>query len=331
VTDQRPGAGGGTEDRGGAPEPDLPPGIVYDPDLAVHEPARTTGPVAPGRRRSPLVLFAIGIAALAALVYLLFGLIAEEGRTPADAVNALRGRRGAWQEALDLSRLLGRDDRTRRDPRLVADILVLFAEARGDDPRVRRYLALALGEARDPRAIEALSAAATGDTDSETRIYSAWGLGAIGDGRGAAGLLPLLDSEDPGLRKVAVYALGSLPADPATTAPMRRLLHDPVEDVAWNAALALARRADPESAPLLVRMLDRTYLDAVRRVDGPAGSRPLSDQQKEEAMVGALAGIAKVGDASHLDRLRALRDADPSLRVRQAAFETIAAIERRRP
>jgi HEAT repeat protein len=315
----------------GRADPDLPPGIAYDSDLAVHEPARAGDPATPGRRRSPLLLFAFGIAALAALVYLLFGLIAEEGRTPADVVNTLRGRRGAWQEALDLSRLLAREDRAGRDPRLVPDILALFDEARGDEPRVRRYLALALGEARDPRALEALADAARADADPETRIFAAWGLGAIGDRRGAAGLLPLLDAEDPGLRKVAVYALGSLPLDPGTAGPVRRLLHDPVEDVAWNAALALARQDDAAGLSLLLRMIDRAFLDAIRRADAAGGPRPLGEPQKEEAIIGALAGIARVGDATHLDRLRALSESDPSLRVRQAAFEAIAAIERDAP
>jgi len=319
----------GDRGAGDPDDPDLPPGIAYDPDLAVHEPARATaGATVPGRRRSPLLLFGLGIAALAGLVYILFGLIADENRTPADVVNALRGRRGAWQEALDLSRLLPSDDRKRRDPRLVPDILALFEDGRGDDPRVRRYLALALGEARDPRAVKALVDAAGRDTDPETRIFAAWGLGAIGDARGASGLLPLLEAEDAGLRKVAVYALGALPADPGLADPMRRLLHDPVEDVAWNAALALARRGDPAGAFLLARMTDRVYLDAVHRDDGAAGPRALSEYQKEEAIIGALQGLARVGDASHLDRLRGLRDTDPSLRVRQAAFETIAALER---
>ncbi len=310
------------------PDPDLPPGIRYDPDLAVHEPARADAPVTvPGQRRSPLLLFALGIAALAGLVYVLFGLIAGEGRTSGDVVNALRGRRGAWQEALELSRLIPSEDRSRRSPRLVPDILSLFDDTRGDDPRVRRYLALALGETGDPRALAALVDAAAGDADPETRIYAAWGLGAIGDARGAPGLLPLLEADDPGLRKVAVYALGSLPAATGLATPIRRLLHDPVEDVAWNAALALARQGDPGGAPLLSRMIDRAYLDAVRRDDGTGVLRTLSELQKEEAILAGLQGLARVGDRTHRESIGALRDSDPSLRVRQGAFETLAALE----
>ena len=40
----------------------------------------------------------------------------------------------------------------RRDPELVKETVALFEESKEDDPRVRRYLALALGRLRDPAA-----------------------------------------------------------------------------------------------------------------------------------------------------------------------------------
>jgi len=47
-------------------DPDVPGGIRYDPDLAVHEPAVAPGePPPPSRRRSPLLLFPIGLGGLA--------------------------------------------------------------------------------------------------------------------------------------------------------------------------------------------------------------------------------------------------------------------------
>jgi HEAT repeat protein len=306
---------------------DVPNEIRYDPDLAVHEPAEVPDtPLRPSRRRSPLFFLVPGFLGLLIIVYLLFGLIAEEGKTSGDYLEEIRLRRGgAWQAAFELSRIIPIEDRKRRDERFVPRLVTLFEASRGEDPRVRRYLALSLGEIRDPRAVDALMDALD-DADLMTRIYAAWALGAIGEPRAASRLLPLLDNDDPDLRKVAAYALGALEA-PGTAGPLKALLNDPVEDVAWNAALALSRRGDPAGLPLLSRMLDRSYLDGVNRPDEAGLPRALTEGQKEEAMIGALRSLARLGDRSRLPLVRSIRDSDPSLRVRQAAFEALETLE----
>jgi len=307
-------------------DPDVPAGIRYDPDLAVHEPAEVpAGSPAPSRRRSPLLLFPLGLALLAVAVYVVFGLIAGEGKTPSDYLDEIRLRRtDAWEPAFRLSRLLEAKDPGRLDARFGTDLIGVFQAARDDDPRVRRYLALSLGELRDARAVEPLVQALQ-DADVQTAIYAAWALGRIGDARAAPALVPLLEHEDPGLRKVAAYALGPLD-DPASVAPLRGLLHDPVDDVAWNAALSLARRGDRTGVPLLLRMLDRTYLDRVQREDESGRPRALTEDQKEEAILNALRSLVLLRDAAHLDALQKIADSDPSLRVRQAALESLASL-----
>jgi hypothetical protein len=306
---------------------DIPGDIRYDADLAVHEPAEVPGPSGPpSRRRSPLLLFPVGLLGLAVAVYILFGLIANEGKSPSDYLNEIRMRRvDGWEPAFQLSRLLAGKNPARVDPRIVPDLITAFESARDDDPRVRRYLALSLGEMRDPRAVEPLLRALA-DTDTQTAIYAAWALGTLGDARAASGLLPLLDHEDPGLRKIAAYSLGALDA-PEAIAPLRGLLHDPVEDVAWNAALSLARHGDSTGLPLLLRMLDRAYLDRVLRADDSGRPQALTEEQKEEALRNALRSLVLLRNATHLDTVRALRDSDPNLRVRQEAFESLTALQ----
>src|SRR5262245_11978051 len=163
-------------------DPDVPEGIRYDPDLAVHEPAEVPGePAAPSRRRSPLLVFPVGLLLLAITVYVLFGLIAGEGRAPSDYLDEIRMRRSdAWEPAFRLSRLLADRNVENRDPRFVPDLIRVFESARDDDPRVRRYLALSLGEVGDPRAVDALMEALN-DSDPQTAIFAAWALGTIGD------------------------------------------------------------------------------------------------------------------------------------------------------
>ena len=309
-------------------DPDVPGDIRYDPDLAVHEPMEVPAEApAPSRRRAPLLFFPLGILVLALVVYVLFGLIAHEGKTSVDYVNDIRqGRGGAWQTAYELSRLIPTEDPAERDPRLVAGIVSLLGRSAGADPRLRRYLILSLGELRDRRAVDTLLDALE-DPDPESRLYAVWGLGAIGETRAAAPLLKLLDAPDAGVRKITAYALGSLPA-PGVIASLRRVLHDPSQDVAWNAALALARLGDAAGVPVITRLLDRTYLDAVTSPDASGRVRALPEDRKEEIMINALRSLGGLGDKTQVALIQSLRDADPSLNVRQAAFEALRRIEK---
>lgn len=319
---------GGPEGAGGdlRADPDVPADIRYDPDLAVHEPMETApAPVQPGRRRSPLLLFAGGLLGLSAVIYALFGLIARESRTSSDYLNEIRvGRDEAWRAAYELSRLIPLEDPRRRDPSLGRQMVSLLDQARGQDARLRRYLVLSLGELGDAIAADALIGALE-DSDVETRLYAAWGLAAIGERRAGPAVGLLLGDPDPGVRKMAAYALGAL-GDPSQVPPLRAALNDPADEVAWNAALGLARLGDAGGLPLIGRMLDRAYLDARTHLDAAGRPRPIGDDRKQELMINALRAIALLGDRSHLAAVRALAGSDPDPRVRQAAIETLERI-----
>ena len=88
--------------------------------------------------------------------------------------------------------------------------------------------------------------------------------------RSSPRLAPLYDSEDAGIRKMVVYALGALPGE-AQLPTLPTALKDEAADVRWNAAVALARH---DSA----RGRAGAAADArsrVRRADGQA-RRPAS-------------------------------------------------------
>ena len=116
-------------------------------------------------------------------------------------------------------------------------------------------------------------------------------------------------SEDAGVRKAAVHALGSFPDDAARTA-LLTAVNDPVEDVRWNAAVALARRRDPAAAPVLLQMMDRRHLATIADLTG---------EQREEAVQQAVQAAGVVPDPALRSALEGLRDSDPSMKVRAAA------------
>src|SRR5262245_1988835 len=279
---------------------------------------------APERQAFPFLvlqffIFPLAIVAVCVTVFVVFGLIASEGKQARDYVAEIRsgGATRRWQAAFELAKVLraGKDPAL-ADPRFGAELAALFDDAGRDDPRVRRYLALVLGRLRERSAVPSLIAAIreaegtdSGQGDAETRIYAVWALGEIGDPSALPELVRLAASEDAGVRKAAVHSLGAFDA-PESRAALGRALDDAVDDVRWNAALALARRRDPAAVPVLAEMLDRRRLETI-----PG----MTAEQREQALVAAAQAAGALATPELTATLRALREADPSLKVREAA------------
>jgi HEAT repeat protein len=263
-------------------------------------------------------IFPLSIVAVCVTVFVIFGLIASEGKGPRQYLDEVRtgSANRRWQAAFELTKVLqAHRDPALKDPRFVEEAVRTMKESAGDDPRVRRYLTLALGRLGDRAAVPALLEAARdagpdgAHADPETQIYAVWALGAIGDPQAEPALVELAKSDDAGVRKTAVHALGSLPGE-TSRAALVKALDDTVDDVRWNAAIALARRRDPAAAPVLLEMLDRARLG---RVEG------MTEEQRVDALLQAIEAAAVVPDPRLRAATEALRDGDPSLKVREAA------------
>jgi len=279
------------------------------------------------RRGTPFLvlqffIFPLAIVAVCVTVFVLFGLIAAERKSARDYLSEIRSGSSntRWQAAYALSSLVqGGGKKALSDPRFVPEALALFEQSGNDDPRVRRYLAVTLGRLGDSRAVPVLSRfleKATPDTDSETQIYATWALGALADSSAVPLLVRLSTSEDKGLRKTAVHSL--LPfSGPEVDQALEAALKDSVEDVRWNAAIALAGRKNELARPVLLEMLDRAHL---ARVEG------LTPEQRQEALLGAVVAARSLGGEALDNALSALADHDPDVRVREAAQEAVRAL-----
>jgi HEAT repeat protein len=91
-------------------------------------------------------------------------------------------------------------------------------------------------------------------------------------------------------------------------------LQDPIADVRYNAAIALARFGDTRAIGVLREMLDRSRLDDV------PGMRP---DQKEETMLAAIPALMKIAPEEGKAILAPLAKNDSSMRVRSAATEAL--------
>lgn len=272
-------------------------------------------------------LIPLAVVAVVVCIYLGFRLMVADQRSPQDYLSDIQwgGRERRWPAAYELSRLIADPDVQKKHPDIGRALVAAFRDARGEDPRVRRYLALAIGrlEPAPPQAVAAL-AEALDEPDTETRISIIWALGALGDSSVVPALQASYGSDDAGIRKVTVYALGALPGE-SQVKTLRTALADPAPDVQWNAAVALARHGDREAGPVLQRMLDRRYVEgAVTR----AASEQGIDDPAGEVMINGLRAVGALRLEGLRDTVASLSREDRSLRVRQAAIETLRQIDR---
>ena len=267
-------------------------------------------------------LIPLAVVGMVVLVYGGFRMLVTTERTPQELLVDVQsgGRERRWPAAYELSRMLADPQTEAQNPELGAAIVQAFTDADGGDPRLRRYLALAIGRLSAPptNAVGELRGALN-DPDNETRISVIWALASLGDASVVADIEAMYASDDAGVRKMAVYALGTLPGS-GDHATLRNALDDPAADVQWNAAVALARHGRDDGITVLRRMLDREYVSRMvtRSAAAEAAIDPVS-----EVIVSGLQAAATLGAAELRPSVEALSESDANLRVREVAIKTL--------
>lgn len=258
------------------------------------------------------------IAVLAVLVIAGVSILSSE---PADALDYLSdvrtgGQTRRWQAAFDLSTLLfdlARKDQVPRDERFVNEMNFVFAEAEGDDQRVRQYLSQAMALTGDRRFVPTLlDALATEDSEISASFYLQ-ALGFLAGTEELPVLLPYLQHDSDRIRTSAVRTIGAI-GDPSTVPALEPLLYDEQHNARWFAAIALAALGSDAGAAVLMQILDREYWADFPNVD--------ADEQSDimEVAVNVAVGL---GRPELTEQVRGLSTGDIDPRVRRAATEAL--------
>jgi HEAT repeat protein len=258
-------------------------------------------------------LFPLIIIAICVGIFLLFGYLTYEQRSPREFLNAIQSGSEAqrWQSAYEFSNFVS-SKKEKLDPELVGDVIAAYRNSQNGDVRVRRYLAVAIGRIGDKRAVPSLVEGLE-DSDIENQIYTLSALGFIGDNSAVPGVIKQLKHPDPSVRKVAAYVLGAI-KDPSAAHDLQIALNDVKDEVRWNAAMALARMDDPAGTELLVMLLDHSYVDSIA---------DMTARQKDELVVNAVKCLALLKYQPAREKLVELSQSDPSLAVRSASLDAL--------
>ena len=263
------------------------------------------------------VIFPLGVVVVAVVIFLLFGKLATNDETIPDYLNSIRSGSSheRWQAAYQLSKSLKRGE-AKRYPNLEQQVAALYEQSKHDDPRIRRYLSMVLGNLGDRRATPLLIDSLQHDGDVENRLYAVMALGELRDPASLPVIEEAARDQEKDLRKAAYYTLGSI-GDPRAVPALVAGLEDEVPDVRWNAAISLSRFGDRRAIPALREMLDRSRL---------ANVKDMREDQKEDAMVVAMTAYMSLAGAEARPDLERLAD-DPSLRIRAVAKEALARLK----
>jgi HEAT repeat protein len=295
------------------------------------EPATSASPVV---RAFQFFLVPLLIVAACVVIYTVLHWVVANPRTAAEWLKDVKegGPNTRPHAALQLAQTLRRMEEPDRS--LTRDVMEAYRATAPAEDELRRYLVTCLGYLRDPLASDLLLDVATTSHHLETRAAALDALGTIKDPRTLPDLVKLLDDREDLVRKYAAFNVGAV-AEKATgearagaLEALKKKLSDPVADVTWNAAFALAYFLDDGSGTdTLKKMLDRKYLgERINRND------PNWDTLEARAMFTACNAAARLKDASFLPLLKELtdtqkeRDAD----VRFAAHQAINKIQEKK-
>ena len=290
--------------------------IVPAPDPRRPTPAADLPKESPRTILFQFVVFPLGVVLIAVLIFFLFGKLASDEQNIPDYLNAIRSGSSheRWQAAYQLSKSLKRGEAVRY-PNLEPQVASLYVNSKTDDPRIRRYLGMVLGTLGDRRATPLLLDGLN-DREIDNRLYALIALGELHDPASVPRISRAATDEDKDIRKTAYFTLGAI-ADVSAVPTLVNGLQDEVPDVRWNAAVALARLGDRRAAGPLREVLDRSRLNSITA---------MREDQKEDAMIVAMAAYVKVAGRDAAPDLQRIAATDPSLRVRSAARQALEKI-----
>src|SRR5262250_1500350 len=157
-------------------------------------------------------LFPLIIIAICVGIFLLFGYLTYEQKTPQEYLNDVRTGSELccrWQSAYELSNIISSQKEKLRNTDFVNDLIKVYQGSRDGDPRVRRYLALTMGHLGDVRAVPVLIEGLN-DNDSENQMNNLLALGTIGDRSATPAVVQHLTNTNPAVRKMSAFVLSAI-------------------------------------------------------------------------------------------------------------------------
>ncbi|MBI4436182.1 MAG: HEAT repeat domain-containing protein [Candidatus Omnitrophica bacterium] len=254
------------------------------------------------------------IAVSCAMLVAAIRLLTREKQTVYDLLEDVKvgGATKRWQSAFELSKMLVNPGLIPEEESFTQEMTSTFRKSKQDDPRVRQYIALAMGRTGKATFFEPLTEDLLNEKQ-ENLPAVIYAIGMLKDQRGAALLNQFLNHPDARIRSITVVALGNI-AHPSSIDRLRKVLYDAEPNVQWGAAISLAKMGDGTGKPIILKMLDREYLSAFPEVDS---------EEQNYLLLSAIEAASLFDEPELNAELLRLSKTDSNMKVRSAALEKL--------
>ncbi|HLF17859.1 MAG TPA: HEAT repeat domain-containing protein [Candidatus Omnitrophota bacterium] len=254
------------------------------------------------------------IAVFCVLLFAGIYLLTSEKRSVYDYLEDIKigGLNKRWQGAFELSKILANPKHVPKEERFINEMVSAFEQAQHDDPRVRQYLALAMGRTQDERFTQPLVKCLKEEKENNLTAI-VYALGMLKQKETADGLYPLLGHPNARIRSVAVVALGNI-ANPESIPLIKNALGDLEENVQWGAAISLAHMGNNSGKEIIAQLLSRQYLSQFVEVDA---------NEQNHLILTAIEAARLLKEETMLAQLQELSANDQNMKIRSAALNVL--------
>lgn len=252
------------------------------------------------------------IAVFCLLLFAAMHLLTREKRSAYDYLNDVQmgGMTKRWQAAFELSKLLSNSKTIIHDEKFIHQLISVYNDSKEDDPRVRQYLALAMGRTGEEKYLPTLLKNLPEEKEENlpSLIYA---IGMIKNKESAEELYPFMDHQNPRVRSIAVVALGNI-GNLNSINYLKKALNDEEPNVEWGSAISLAKLGDASGVTTILNLINREYLNRYPEADG---------DEKINLMIAAIDAARHIKSAQLTQNIQRLSTTDQNMNVRKAAFE----------
>ena len=249
------------------------------------------------------------------LFFYLFKILTYEKQDPYHLLNNINSgsQTKRWQSAYELSNLMSDESKIPTDQLFTSQMISMYEKSIHDDPRVRTYLALAMGQTRNTLFCDILKVGFN-DSNLENRIAVIKSTGMIGCVDCISSLNAIVDSKkDNQERLAAIISIGML-GDSDSEDILLKSLNDEEANIRWDSAISLLKMNNYAGIETIKKLLQRDYYENFTEVD---------DNEIDRAILTVMALIDKNNSVYFENELSLLADLDKNIKIREFALRIV--------
>ena len=261
-------------------------------------------------------LIPLMLTIFAVLFFFLFKMLTYEKQDPYHLLNNINS--GSltkrWQSAYELSNLMSDLSKVPNDEIFFNQIKSMYDKSIHDDPRVRTYLALAMGQTGNSTFCDNLTNGYNiGNLENNIAIIKS--LGMLDCQSSVKLLNEIVVSEKNNQEKLAaVISLGLL-NHKSSIKYLIKALDNEEANIRWDAAISLAKAGDQNGYGILKNLLNREYYSNYEQVDG---------LEINNSILTVLALVSSLDIKFFEYEINALANNDRNLKIREFAMKILS-------